>query len=210
MEFDRLSVSEQIVELGKNLWQKGMVAANDGNISARLDDGTVVCTPTGVSKGYLTASGLAHVDLDAQLLSDVRPSSEVKMHLRLYRENPDIRAVVHAHPMFATLFAIDGREMTAQVLPETVVALPHVPLAKYGTPSTEEVPDSVAPFAHNYKACLLEQHGALTWGGSIMEAYLGMERLEHLCKTQYLLELRGPVRELSADQINRLNEVFCR
>lgn len=185
-----------------------MVAANDGNISVRDHDGTILCTPSGVSKGFLDPDSLARVTVDGEVLSETGPSSEVRMHLRVYQEDPQVGAVVHAHPMYATIFAIEGRELTKQLLPETVVTMPHVPLATYGTPSTEEVPDSVAPFVQDYTACLLEQHGALTWGKDLMTSYLAMERLEHLCKTQFLLDLVGVDRELSTDQIEALHRIF--
>ncbi|MFV0428979.1 MAG: class II aldolase/adducin family protein [Arachnia sp.] len=208
MDFDTLSPADQIVEIGRNLWMKAMVAANDGNISVRLDDSTVLCTPTGVSKGYLSADRLSTVTLDGKLLSGPRPSSEVKMHLRVYEEDPDVRAVVHAHPLFSTALAVMGESLNTQMLPETIVAMPWVPLAPYAPPSTEAVPESIAGFVRSTNACLLEHHGALTWAGDLMTAYLGMERLEATAKLHYHLRLVQGERFLPESEVIRLQGIF--
>lgn len=201
-------LAEQICKIGRNLWQKDFVAANDGNISVLLPDGTVLCTPTMVSKGSMTPESLARVTLDGESLSDARPSSEVKMHLRVYQEDPSVRAVVHAHPPYATAFAVMGEGLTRAMLPETVVAMPRVPLAPYATPSTEAVPESIAGLIKGGTACLLEHHGALTWGPDLMSAYLAMERLEATCKLTWILRLVGGERDLPDVEVTRLQQIF--
>lgn len=207
---DERALRAQICELGRNLWTKNMVAANDGNLSVRLDDGRILCTPTGVSKGYMRPEVLAELDLQGNLVNGctVKPSSEVKMHLRVYAEDPTVKAVVHAHPTYSTLFACRGMGLRNTMLPETIVGLGDVPLASYATPSTLDVPDSIAPYIEGHMACLLENHGALTWGRDLMSAYLTMERLESSAHLMWALELVGGGRALPAEEIANLKTLF--
>src|SRR4051794_23510310 len=202
---------EQICDIGRRLWQRGMVAANDGNISVRLGPDRFLCTPTGVSKGDLHPESLPVVDRGGQPLDEgcpLRPSSEIRMHLRVYEVDPTMGAVVHAHPMYSTVWAIKGEGLYGQMMPESVVAMPEVPLAPYATPSTDAVPDSIEPFILTHRACLLEQHGALTWGRDLNDAYLAMERLEYTAQITLLLQQIGAERNLPADEIARLNAIF--
>ena len=206
--YDEKAVREQICDIGKNLWNRGMVASNDGNISALMPGGRVLCTPTAVSKGYLTPSMLAVVDLQGNVLEQHeghRPSSEIKMHLRIYQVSPAARAVVHAHPLYGTVFAVMGEAIRTKMMPESAVTMPEVPVAPYATPSTEAVPDSVEPFALTHTACLLDHHGALSWGPDLMTAYLTMERLEYTAQMTYLLRQIGGGRDLPDEEIARLN-----
>lgn len=197
-----------ICEVGRAMWQRSMVAANDGNISVRVGD-QIVCTPTGVSKGFLTPEGLTVVGLDGTIISGAnRPSSEVKMHLRVYEVDPQVTAVVHTHPMFATMMAIQGRSLECRLLPETIVALPRVPLAPYATPSTMAVPDSITDLIADNTACLLENHGALTWGSDVFAAYLTMERLEYTAELIWRLDAVGGGRDLPADEVERIQQLF--
>lgn len=209
--YDEKALREQICDIGRNLWNRGMVASNDGNISARIgDSGRVLCTPTAVSKGYLTPAMLAVVDLAGNVIEqheDYGPSSEITMHLRLYQVSPATAAVVHAHPLYGTVFAVMGKPINTRMMPESVVTMPEVPLATYATPSTEAVSDSVEPFALSHSACLLEQHGALTWGPDLMSAYLTMERLEYTAQMTYLLRAIGGERDLPDDEIARLQQL---
>jgi len=207
---DEKALREQICDIGKNLWNRGMVASNDGNISALMPGGRVLCTPTGVSKGYLTPAMLAVVDLQGNVLEQhegYRPSSEIKMHLRIFQVSPAAGAVVHAHPLYSTVFAVMGQAIRTTMMPESVVTMPEVPLAPYATPSTEAMPDSVEPFALTHNACLLEHHGALSWGPDLMTAYLTMERLEYTAQMTYLLRQIGGERDLPDDEIARLQEL---
>jgi len=207
---DEKALREQICDIGKNLWNRGLVASNDGNISALMPGGRVLCTPTAVSKGYLTPSMLAMVDLDGNVLQQHErygPSSEIRMHLRIYQVSKAAAAVVHAHPPYATAFAVMGQSIRTRMMPESVVTMPEVPLAPYATPSTEAMPDSVEPFALTHTACLLEHHGALSWGPDLMTAYLMMERLEYTAQMTYLLRQIGGERDLPDDEIARLQEL---
>jgi len=197
-----------IVEIGRRMYERGYVASNDGNISCRIAPDKVLATPTGVSKGYMSTDMMLELDMDGKEISPggpYRPTSEIKMHLRAYRENPDIMAVTHAHPPVATSFAIAGIELDSAILPEAVVNLGTVPVARYATPGTQDVPDSIAPFCKDYNAVLLANHGALTWGASLMEAYHRMESLEYYATvTMYTKSIIGRANVLSSGQVEEL------
>ena len=158
-----------------------MVAANDGNISVKISENEFLCTPTGVSKGFMTPEFICKVDKNGNVIQankGFKPSSEIKMHMRVYKERPDVQSVVHAHPLYATSFAIAGIPLTEPIMPEAVIALGCVPIAEYGTPSTEEIPDAVSKYLQYYDAVLLENHGALSYSDSLINAYYKMESLE--------------------------------
>ncbi len=170
------------VELGRRIWERNYVAANDGNMTVRLNDREILTTPTGISKGFMTTDMIIKVDYDGKVISGnpkYRPSSEVAMHIDVYRERPDINAVVHAHPPFATSFAVAGIPLDKCVLPEAIIIIGAVPIAKYGLPSTSELPDNIRPHIQNNDVILLENHGALTLGTDLLSAYHRMETLEH-------------------------------
>lgn len=192
------------------MYDKGYVVANDGNISVRAGDDTVWVTPTGVSKGFMTEDMLIKMKLDGSILEgNYKPSSEVKMHLRVYRENPSAVAVVHAHPPFATAFAASGLSLNEPLLSETVMLLGNVPLVPYSTPGTEEVPDAIAPYCNTHVALLLSNHGALTWGGSLTQAYFRLEELEQTAKinaiSRFILKSEIP---LTKEQIDKLPKTY--
>ena len=200
---------KQIIEMGRRMYMKGFVAANDGNISCRVGPNEVICTPTGVSKGFLTADMLVSVDMSGKVLSGkMKPSSEIKMHLKVYNEKPDVTAVTHAHPPVATSFAIAGIPLDRAILPEQVVILGSVPIAKYALTGSQEVPDSIAPYIQEYNAVLLANHGALTWGRNITEAFFRMEEVEYFAQvTMNVYTLLGRANELSCAQVDQLMEV---
>lgn len=183
MNAAELRLADEIIEIGNRMYNRGFVASNDGNISARCPDGSIIVTPTMVSKGGMTRDMLIRLTPDGEKLEgDRKASSEVKMHLRLYRENPEIMAVTHAHPTAATSFAIAGIPLDRPIYPEAAVNLGTVPVAPYARPGTDAVPDSIAPFCHDYRAVLLANHGALTWGKDLTEAWYRMESLENYAK----------------------------
>ena len=175
-------LKKQIVEIGKRIWTRGYVASNDGNITVLLNENELLTTPTGVSKGFMTTDMIIKCDRTGKVISGnskFRPSSEVKMHLEVYKERPDVKSVVHAHPPYATSFAVAGIPLDKCVLPEAVIVIGAVPIAPYGLPSTMEIPDNIRPFVKNSDAILLENHGALTFGSDLLNAYHKMETLEH-------------------------------
>jgi L-fuculose-phosphate aldolase len=177
-----IELKKLIVEIGKRMWAKGYVAANDGNITVKLNDEEILTTPTGISKGFMNTGMILKVNKNGVVISgskDHRPSSEVKMHLEVYKERPDIKSVVHAHPPFATSFAVAGIPLNKCVLPEAILILGAVPTAKYGLPSTMEIPDAIREYIKKSDVVLLENHGALTLGTDPINAYHKMETLEH-------------------------------
>ncbi|NGP45775.1 class II aldolase/adducin family protein [Bacillaceae bacterium SIJ1] len=200
------AAKDMICDIGRRVYQKNFVAANDGNLSIKVGENEVWTTPTGVSKGFMTPDMLVKVDLTGKILEGTRkPSSELKMHLRVYRENAEVTAVVHAHPQAATAYAMAGVSLDRAYSPEGVILLGKVPVASYATPGTEEVPDSVAPFCNDYNAVLLANHGALTWGRDMIEAYYRMESLEHYSMTLlHTKKITNQLEELSAERLAEL------
>ena len=201
-------IKKEICEVGHKLWTKGFVAANDGNISVKISDNEYYCTPTGVSKGDLTPDMIIKVDKDGKKLEGkLNPSSEIKMHMRVYRERPDVTAVVHAHPPVATAFTVADIDLDQYILPEAVLTIGDVPTCDYGTPSTMEIPDSLDPYIQNHDAFLLRNHGALTVGCNLQKAFFVMEEVEFnavICK--HAMDL-GAVHEISSEQLKKLMDL---
>lgn len=201
------SMKRTMCEIGKRVYDRGMVAANDGNFSVRLNAEEFLCTPAGVSKGFMIPEAICKVDAAGNLIEagkEYRPSSEIKMHLRVYRERPDIHAVVHAHPPYATTFAVAGIPLSRPIIAEAIISLGMVPVAEYGTPSTEEIPDAIAKYVKDYDAMLLANHGALTYAGSLLDAYHKMESVEFYARLLYQSKMLGKARELTPEQVERL------
>lgn len=200
-------IREQICEVCHKMWQLGWVAANDGNVSARLEDGSFLCTPTGMSKGSITPGDLIRITAAGIVLEaeeGLRPSSEIKMHLRCYEKRPDVGCVVHAHPPCATGFAVAHRPIDMYNMIENVSVIGAVPLTPYGTPSTGEVPDAIEPYLENHDVMLLENHGALAVGQDVKTAFWRMESLEHWAKVTINAIILGGSRDISRDNIDRL------
>ena len=210
MALNENEIKQQICDIGKRIYNRNMVAANDGNISVKLSDHEYLCTPTGVSKGFMTPEFICKVDEKGDVIEangTYRPSSEIKMHMRVYARRPDVGAVVHAHPNFATSFAIAGRPLSRPIMPEAVISLGCVPLAPYGTPSTMEIPDSIERYLDDFDSVLLENHGALTWSSDLLSAYMKMESLEFYAELMYKSEMLGGPGEFTKEQIDRLVEI---
>jgi L-fuculose-phosphate aldolase len=200
-------IIEHILETGRQMWDRGLVAANDGNISVRTGDNELLTTATGVSKGNMTPEMILKVDMDGNVLSEnggYRPSSEVKMHIQAYRQREDVGAVVHAHPPFCTGFAVAGIPLDRLILPEAVLNLGAVYIAPYGTPSTREIPESIRPFIENSDAVLLANHGALTLGADLKAACFRMETLEHVAQIYHRAIQLGNVNPIPREQVEKL------
>jgi L-fuculose-phosphate aldolase len=194
-----------IVEVGRRLWDRGFVASNDGNISVRLDEKRLITTPKSVSKGFMTPDMMVITDLDGKRIAGERePSSELKMHLEVYRNRPDARAVVHAHPPTATGFAVAGIALDRAVLAEVITTLGSIPLAEYATPSTEELPAAVRKYVKAHDGMLLASHGALALAGDVMSAYYRMETIEHFAKISLVARTLGRENVLSRGEVDRL------
>ena len=199
-------IKKEICEIGRRIYNDGFVAANDGNISVKVDDNTFFATPTGVSKGYMTPDMICKVDGQGNLKESnkLRPSSEFKMHLRVYQERSDVNAVVHAHPPIATSFAIAGIPLDKLIMPEAVIFLGAVPIAEYGTPSTMEIPDSLMPYLQDYDAILLANHGALSFGCDLNTAFFRMESTEFYAKLLMYSRLLGGEKEIPCGEVKKL------
>jgi L-fuculose-phosphate aldolase len=194
-----------IVEVGRRLYARGYVASNDGNISVKLDEGRILTTPKSVSKGFMTPDMMVVTDLAGTKVSGDRdPSSELLMHLEVYRNRPDVRAVVHAHPPLATGFAVAGIPLDRAVLAEVITTLGSIPIAEYGTPSTQELPDAVRQYIKAHDGLLLANHGALTVAHELFAAYYKMETIEHFAKISLVARILGGERLLSQDEVMRL------
>ena len=205
MQSNEQQLRADIVEVGRRLYARGYTASNDGNISVRLDDRRLLMTPKSVCKGFMDPSMMCITDLEGvKIAGDRDPSSEMQMHLEVYRQRPDVQAVVHAHPPIATGFAVAGIPLDRAVLAEVVTTLGSVPIAEYATPSTRELPEAVRKYVKAHDGMLLANHGALTLGADLFAAYYKMETIEHFAKISLVARMLGGERLLSRDEVFRL------
>ncbi len=196
---------EDLLRVCRLIYDKGWVAANDGNMSIRLDDNRVLCTPTALSKGMVTLDDLIECDMCGSKVSGQREcTSEIAMHLTIYSLRPDVRSVVHAHPPVATGFASAGRALDKALLPEVIIQLGAVPLAAYGLPGTPALCDGMLPFIPNYDALLLENHGCTSYGKDIWQAFYRMETVEHFARITFVAEMLGGARPLPREEVEKL------
>ncbi len=206
--FNEEQMRKEICSVGQKLYDKEYVVANDGNISVKINAQQIILTPTGVSKGGMTPESLVKMDLDGRVLTKgAHPSSEARMHLQVYRLNPEVKAVVHAHPPLATTFAVARIPLDRPLLAEAIVNLGVVPVANYALTGTEEVPKAITPFVKDYNAVLLANHGLLTWGKDLTQAFFRMESVEHYCKIIYYLKQIGPPVELDSKEVEELIDI---
>jgi len=199
---------DEIVHFGKLLHQTGLVAATDGNLSVRLYDGNFLCTPTLMSKGMMSPDDMVIVDALGQKVSGRRNvSSEIAMHLFIYRNRPDVNAVVHAHPPTATGFAAAGIPLDSALCSEIVIALGTVPLANYETPGTPELAEALAPLISEHDAILMANHGVVAYGEDLLTAYMNMETVEHYAKIALVTHTLGKQKPLSETHVSKLREI---
>ena len=202
---DAMEIKKQICDIGARIYSKGFVAANDGNISVKVGPNEFYCTPTGVSKGYMTPDMIVKIDGQGNKLEgELNPSSEIKMHLRVYQQRPDVGAVVHAHPPIATAYAVCNKQLDKLILPEAMLTLGFVPVCAYGTPSTMEIPDSLAPYIQDHDAFLLQNHGALSVGNTLNKAFFVMDEIEYFAKITFLATQIGGIKELTKEELDKL------
>ena len=203
-------IKELICDVCHKMWQLGWVAANDGNISVKMEDGTFWITPSGISKSFITPEKLIRVNEAMEKLEGAEglvPSSEIKMHMRCYQEREDVGAVVHAHPPTATGYAVANKPLDEYSMIETVIAIGSVPVTPFGTPSTYEVPEAIAPYLAQHDVLLLQNHGALTVGCDLITAYYRMETLELFAKIRLNAHLLGGAQEIPRNKIDQLLEL---
>jgi L-fuculose-phosphate aldolase len=202
------SLRADIVEIGRRMYARGYTASNDGNISVRLGADRLLMTPKSVCKGFMTPDMMCITDLEGRKLQGDRdPSSEMLMHLEVYRQRPDVQAVVHAHPPTATGFAVAGIPLDRAVLAEVLTTLGSIPIADYATPSTKALPEAVRKYIKAHDGMLLANHGALTVGTDLYGAYYKMETIEHFAKISLVARLLGGENLLSREEVMRLQEL---
>ena len=198
---------EDVVRVGRLVFDKGWIAANDGNITIRLSDGRILATPTGVCKGMMRPEDLIVCDLDgAKLCGERERTSEMAMHLTIYRMRPDVNSVLHAHPPVATGFAAAGRALNLALLPEVVISLGSIPLADYGLPGTPALTEGMLPYIPKYDAMLMANHGAVSYGDDVLQAFFRMETMEHFARITLVAELLGGARALPRVEVQKLFE----
>jgi len=203
-----LQYRDEIVRLGRLMHQQCLVSATDGNLSVRLDDDRILSTPTGMSKGMMSPDDLVIVDRRGLVIEGERNvSSEIGIHLLIYRLRPDVRAVVHAHPPTATGFAAAGMALDQPLVSEVVINLGSIPLALYGTPGTPELAASIEALVPMHDAILLANHGAVTYGRDLLNAFMKMETVEHFARIALTTHLLGRQCPLTAEQISKLSDV---
>lgn len=196
---------EEIIRVCRLIYEKGWVAANDGNISVRLSEDRILCTPTATSKGLLQASDLVLCDgRGAKVEGHTERTSEITMHTTIYSLRPDVSAIVHAHPPVATGFAAAGKALDKALLPEVIIQLGAVPLAPYGLPGTPALSQNIVPLIPHYDALLLENHGCTTYGPDLWQAFFRMEMVEHFARISLVAELLGGARPLPRDEVQKL------
>ncbi len=198
----------EICDVCHLLYERGHVVSNDGNVSVRVEPDKVLITPSGMGKGRMEPEMLVLCDLQGNVLEgDRHPSSESKMHLMVYRERSDVMAVVHAHPPMATAFAICRRPLKERYLAEMVLGLGEVPVTEFAMLSTDEVPESVRPFVHDHQAVLLANHGALSWGSTLLSAFDRLEVVEQTAKIYAYVDRLGGGVEISPEQAQTLRSM---
>jgi L-fuculose-phosphate aldolase len=196
---------EQIVRYGRALHERAFVAATDGNLSVRLDKNRILATPTCMSKGEMRPADLVIVDREGHLLAGRRRvSSEIAMHLLIYRLRPEVNGIVHAHPPTATGFAAAGVALNQPLVCEVVIGLGSIPLAKYGTPGTPELTDALAPLVPNYDALLMSNHGVVTYGTDLSQAFMKMETVEHFARIALVTHQLGRQQPLAGEDLEKL------
>ncbi len=202
---------EDIVKVGRLVFEKGWIAANDGNVTIRIADGRILATPTGVCKGTMREDDLILCDLDGNKLCGERErTSEMDMHLAIYRMRPDVHGIVHAHPPVATGFAVAGRALNLGLLPEVILGLGSVPLAEYGVPGTPALAEGMLPYIPNYDAILMANHGMVGYGADVFQAYSRVETVEHFARITLVAELLGGPKVLPRAEIQKLFDARAR
>jgi L-fuculose-phosphate aldolase len=201
-------VRRDVLHVCRRLYERGLVAGTDGNVSVRLSTDRLLATPTGMSKGFLQPDDLIVCDMEGrQLAGKRRLTTEIRIHLAAYRQRDDVCAVVHAHPPYATAFAVARRNLDERIMPEAYIAVGKVALTTYGTPATGELEESIRPAVAGHEAILLANHGAMTLGRDVLSAYHRMEALEQLARISALTQLIGEARTLTPEELARLEEI---
>lgn len=204
---DEQTARRDLITVCHLMYERSYVVSSDGNVSVRLDDGRILATPTMTCKGRMTDDLIAVTDIDGKKLNERKASSELAMHLLIYRERPDVKAVCHAHPPHGTAFAVAGLAIDQPILSEVILTLGCVPLASYGTPSTDELTQQMQPLVKHHNALLMANHGAVAYGSDLWQAWDRLETLEHTAKIAILSRMLGGSKNLPADAVEKLINV---
>src|SRR6478672_12065058 len=204
---DEQAARRDLIRICHLMYERSYVVSSDGNVSVRLDDGRILATPTMTCKGRMTEDLIAITDIEGRALNDQRASSELAMHLLIYRERPDVKAVCHAHPPHGTAFAVAGLPIDQPILSEVILTLGCVPLAEYGTPSTRELTDAMRPLVKHHNALLMANHGAVAYGADLWQAFDGLETLEHAAKIAILAKALGGANDIPQEAIEKLIQI---
>src|ERR671913_2370370 len=204
---DEQTAKRDLIQVCHLMYERSYVVSSDGNVSVRLDDGRILATPTMTCKGRMSEDLIAITDLEGRALNERRASSELAMHLLIYRERPDVKAVCHAHPPHGTAFAVAGLAIDKPILSEVILTLGCVPLTDYGTPSTDELTEAMRPFVKHHNALLMANHGAVAYGQDLWQAFDRLETLEHTAKIAILARALGGASNLPPDAIEKLIHV---
>jgi len=208
MSLTEWQAKEVLCEIGRRIWMRNYVAANEGNFSYRLTDDVILCTPTLQSKGFLKTEDIVTVDMTGRKIGGIKEvTSEIRIHLEIYKRRNDVRAVIHAHPPFATAFAVAKHPLPRCVLPEVEIFLGEIPIVDYATPGTQEVADVVRPFLSDFTAFLLANHGALTIGKDPEDAYFKMEIVEEYCRILLYTRLLDGYSQIGEENLSELLEI---
>lgn len=200
-----MSLKSELIKYCHKVYEQGFVSAYDGNLSAKIDSEKILITPSGICKGELEENDLLEIDLNGKLISGSHKiSTEAKIHLLAYQKRRDIGAVIHCHPIYTTAFATAGEGFTRPIFPEVILALGKVPLCKYATPSTDELPNSMLPYIDYSWAMLFENHGAVTFGKNLKGAYFRMEKLEHAAHTLFAARMLGREKTIPLNKVREL------
>ncbi len=201
-------LKQEICEIGRRIYAKGFAAANDGNITVRINDKEVLCTPTMVSKGFLKPDDICKVDMQGNQVEGRRKrTSEILLHLELFKDDPTMNAVVHCHPPHATAFSIAGEQIPTCVLPEVEIFLGVVPTAVYENPGGQAFADTIRPFVGKANTVVLKNHGTISWGRDLQEAYFRTEILDAYCRMLYIAKGLGRVERISEGHVEGLLEL---
>lgn len=200
-------IKTEMIEIGRMIYDRGYIAATDGNLSVKLEGDEILMTPSGVPKGRMRPEQIVRIDSQGRVIGEGRPSTEILMHLAVYQERPEVEAVVHAHPPYATAASIAGISLAQCVIPEIVVQMGTIPTAPYAAPGTPEVPDTIRKYLACCDALILERHGTLTIGSSLINAYHKLEKVEHTAHITFIAHQLGGVKPLSKEQVKRLMEI---
>ncbi len=203
---DKAAIAQQICDVMRIMYQQEMVVANDGNVSARLPNGNIMITASGVLKGFMTPDQVIECDAKGNALDGRRVTTEIKMHVAAYEERPDIRAVVHAHPIYAVAFSLAGISLAECVIPEIIVTMGTIPTAPYATPGTYDLPDQLGPFLSKGDAVIMERHGVVCVGTDLFDAFKKMEMVEHTAKITHAARTMGTVKPIAPPGVKELLE----